>query len=318
MKTTKPTGNPKANPYVERAHEAEKMLNDEAGSRDLDDDEIADIYWSESDRGDDAVVVISSDNEDENIPPPPRKLKGKVKAEPGSANGPVARRPANDRLPSRARNSGKDILANISNALDPDIQASRLDDRTARSVQTNQMFMLTAQLESMRNRLAEAERERHTAERRADRAEMMAHIASTHQSNNTAAPPLPGHRSRRRRQDVFHAGGGRSTYWVGSDDDDPFFERRPDTPGTRRITYQDDDDPFYLEISAPTPSSTGIQAARQDASQPPSSINHPHLSSAVPTEEQATNGPTRSPRHHRTTSSSGELYFEGHAGDGHQ
>ena len=56
--------------YVYEAHEIEDKINDKAGTRDLDDDDLVD-----------EVIEVSSDNEIENVKPVPKKTV--VKKEPG-------------------------------------------------------------------------------------------------------------------------------------------------------------------------------------------------------------------------------------------
>ena len=59
VKTTKPTGDGECPSYIERAHEIEYLMNDKAGSRDLDDEEIVDTP--------EEAILVSSD--DESAPP---------------------------------------------------------------------------------------------------------------------------------------------------------------------------------------------------------------------------------------------------------
>jgi len=226
-------------------------MDNKGGSRAVDDEDIAD--------GDvnDAITIASSD---EDKPPPRLQKNTLVKKEPGSVH-PVARRPPSDRLQPASRthrasrSSGQDILTNISSALDPAAHAARGEDRAARSLQSTQIFTLTTQLrdtqtivEALRNRLAESDRERNAAERRADRAEMMGMLSGSrghrdhgHRDHSrrdrshrdrSHRDRSPHRHNRTQRQDVYYADGGRATRWVGSGDSDAFPTN--DSPGTRR------------------------------------------------------------------------------------
>jgi hypothetical protein len=233
VKTEKPTGDAECPLYIDRAYEIEQAMNDKGGSRDLDDEEIAD-----------AILITSDDDDDNDRPPPLPRTKIVVKSEPGAV-GPIARRTPADRLTTPAtsrasrRGAGQDFLASVSSVLDPAAQAQRHEDRSSRAIQTSQIFTLTSQLresqalvESLRNRLSESDRDRNNAERRADRVEMMSMLSSSRRERE-ASPPR--RRDRRQRQEVYYADGGRATCWVGGSDDDD-IHLMSDSPGTRRYT----------------------------------------------------------------------------------
>lgn len=235
-------------------------MNEKAGSRDLDDDDIIDI---------------SSDESRSPSPAAPRRKKTAVKTEQPEPDlsGPIARRPASDRLTTvprtsrTTRNASQDFLAHITTALDPATSAARGEERSARSLQATQIFTLTSQLrdtqsmlETLRNRLAETDRERQTAERRADRAELMSMMSQSqsrhfHGRNHSRShsPVRRGRRdrsqaraaprSRRYRQDVMYADGGQATLSWGPEDSPPLQE---DSPGTRRFTHE-----MPLPLSSP-------------------------------------------------------------------
>lgn len=224
--------------YVYQAHEIEDAMNEKAGTRDLDDDDIAD-----------EVVDISSDDDDEDDEPPKppptsKKASVPVKKESNDNSGPVARRATSDRIaqPRQSRNAGANLLATLSGALDPATQAARQEERAAHTFQTSQLFSVSAQLreaqnlvESLRTRLSESERERNAAERRADKVEMLAMLSGRQAEQTPLYPPrwanLPSATrtpSRSVRHDVYYADGGRAVRWVGPDDSP---ERDP--PGTR-------------------------------------------------------------------------------------
>lgn len=223
--------------YVYQAHEIEDAMNEKAGTRDLDDDDIAD----------DVVEISSDDDDDDDAPPKPLpSAPKKTKKEPVDNTGPIARRAASDRIsqPRQPRNMGANLLSTLSGALDPAAQAARQEERAARTFQTSQLFALTAQLresqnlvESLRTRLAESDRDRNAAERRADKAEMMAMFSGRQAPQPPSNPPrwanLPSANrtpSRPVRHDVYYSDGGRGVRWVGPDDSPQLY---PDSPGTR-------------------------------------------------------------------------------------
>jgi hypothetical protein len=230
-------------------------MNEKAGSCDLDDDEIVDAELE--------VIELSDDEKLVNR----KAAKVVIKTE-KSGTGPVARRPASDCIHvdsthSRARNS-HDLLANISQVLDPNLRRARADDQSVTALQTGQIFTLSSQFweaqrqaEALRNQLAEAKCRCHNAERRADRAELMemisgsrGHQVVTHRPVSPGLRPHVGHRPcggwgprRRLRQEVYYADGGRSTQYLGSDYDEADIQGNNDSPGTRRYTFEDDDQP---------------------------------------------------------------------------
>lgn len=240
--------------YVYQAHEIEEAMNEKAGTRDLDDDDIAD-----------EVAELSSDEDAPAIPLPATKprassKKAIVKAEPNDI-GPTARRTSSDRItqlpPRTSRTAGSTLLGHLSDALDPASQAARQEERSARTFQASQLFSVTAQLrepqslvETLRTRLADSDRERHGAERRADKADMMAMFAGQQAAAAAAAAataaavvpqPPPAHPprwsnvpsatrtpSRPVREDVYYAGGGHGVRWRGPDS-----SPQNDSPETR-------------------------------------------------------------------------------------
>ncbi|KAJ7575235.1 hypothetical protein C8J56DRAFT_901428 [Mycena floridula] len=255
LKQTKPTGDPDCPDWIDRAHEINNLINEKTGCRELNDDHIDDRV----------VVVVSSDENDENLAAqraPVRRKKVSVKAEP--RDGPVARRPASNRLPApRARrHTGQDLLNNITSALGPEAQAARSEEHSARAIQTTQMFSLHAQIrdlqrinESLRQDVTAAQREVHAAERRADRAEdfELQHSHSSFFRSFYASCSITGFISaisqvRHVVQELVYPKGGRSrkVYSFSSDMDDDDVQAMSavmsgefDDYGTRRILLED-------------------------------------------------------------------------------
>lgn len=253
-------------------------MNVKAGSRDLDDIDIVDA---------EPEVIELSDYDDSEEKLVNNKKAVKVVKTEKSSTGPVARRPAADRIQanstrSRARNNSQDLLANISQVLDPNQRRARADDQSVNALQTGQIFSLSSQLreaqrqtEAIRNQLSEAERRCQNAERRADRAELMGMISGSRSRQNfPRRPPSPvplprvGRQpssrssSRRLRQEIYYADGGRSTRILASDDDDAEVQGFNDSPGTRRYTYEEKDQNESSDHSStsPKPSSSSLPA----------------------------------------------------------
>ena len=179
VRTEKPTGRADCPPEIDRAHAVEAAMNEKAGTRDLDDKDIIDTE-----------ALDTSD--DENLPPTPFPIplppKGcKAKTEAGNNTGPVVRRVASTLMRAQPKNDAHSLLKTLSNALDPNAQLVRTQERTTHSFQMAQVLTLSNQLrdaqaiiETLHGQLSVCECERNTAERRADRSEMLALLKDTH------------------------------------------------------------------------------------------------------------------------------------------
>lgn len=287
VKTTKPTGDAEVPPHVERAHEIDYLMNEKAGSRDLDDEDIVDAG---------PEVIEVSDADEKGMIPRQDDVKPVVKAE---HTGPVARRPAANRISTDSsrtanRNHSRDLLANISQVLDPSARRARADDNSINTLQTGQIFSLSGQLresqrqlEALRNQLYEAERRCHESERRADRAELMKIITETRGHQNSLSPGRSPRRrdsdsrnSRRRnrrsrRVELYYADGGRSTQYVRSSDDEAQLLGDKDSPGTRRYVFDAD------EATSPTSQPSSSMQASSSHQVPPhdtAPVSPPHRS----------------------------------------
>ncbi|EDQ99283.1 uncharacterized protein LACBIDRAFT_316771 [Laccaria bicolor S238N-H82] len=252
VKTSKPTGNAECPPHIQRAHEIEMLMSEKAGSRDLDDEDIVDAS--------DAIIITSNEED-------VKQVNVKVKVE--KPRVPIARRPPADCIATQntARNTSQDLLATITNVLDPDTRRARNEEHSVNALQTGQIFTLTSQLreaqrvaDDLRNQLMEADRQRNASERRADRAELLemmterrgAQVVSRKDLSPGFAPRVGSRRHSKvhsqprkclYRQEITYAGGGKSVRWIGgSDDNQDEVQGFKDSPGTRRITYYDDDD----------------------------------------------------------------------------
>lgn len=278
--------------YVYQAHEIEDAINEKAGTRDLNDDDIAD----------EVVDVPSSDDDNDDAPakPPPsvpKKPNVHVKKEQLlDDTGPIARRAASDRITQsrQPRNAGANLLSTLSEALDPSVQAARQEERAARTFQTSQIFSVTAQLhesqnlvESLRTRLAESDRERNAAERRADKAEMLAMLSESrapqiplHPPRWANAPSSTRTPSRPVRHDVFYTGGGQGVRWVGPDDSPQLY---PDSPGTRIFArYTPERVEFSSHHTQYTPTNAHASSRNYLPTPFPSSSRRQHLPIPLP------------------------------------
>jgi len=123
-------------------------MSEKAGLCDLDDDEIVDAKLE---------VIELSDCEEKLVNRKAVKVVVKTKK---SGTGPVARHPAADHIHadsmhSHARNNSQDLLANISQVLDPNLQHAHADDQSVNALQTGQIFTLSSQFQEAQ-RQAEA------------------------------------------------------------------------------------------------------------------------------------------------------------------
>ncbi|GAW10473.1 protein [Lentinula edodes] len=236
VKTTKPTGDAELPRNVEDALEIEEMMNDKAGTRDLDDSDIGDFDDNDSD----------SESDKENAPTQ-KKSKATVKKQ-STATGPVARRRATGRQTSVT--SSRDFIDTLSAALDPVAQTARAEEQSSRTLQATSMLTMSSQLrelqcttENLRQRLDESQRDLMQAERRANRAEMCADrlemMSAAMQTPIASARsfrppshgyPVPPHAhvhnhepatepERWVRQEIHYPEGGRSSRWFNVDED---------------------------------------------------------------------------------------------------
>ncbi|RXW19011.1 hypothetical protein EST38_g6850 [Candolleomyces aberdarensis] len=203
VKQKKPTGDAEVPFFVLRAWEIEDAMNKKAETQDLDDEDFVDAPIEISDNDD----TDDSNNSDNDAPPPKAtsnkenmaQTKKKVKQEAAivtkgknlsmkDGSEFVLQRLANNRLTTTTTacscvHASDTLLANLTNTLDPTAQAARAEDCAARSMQTAQILSLSSQLresqalvENFRAQLSAAERCCATAERCADKFEMMSMI----------------------------------------------------------------------------------------------------------------------------------------------
>ncbi|KAF8219844.1 hypothetical protein L208DRAFT_1337383, partial [Tricholoma matsutake] len=296
VKTAKPTGEAEVPPHVKRAHAIDDLMNEKAGSRDLDDQDIVNA---------DPEVIEVSESKEKDMASCKDDKKVVVKVE-KAQTGPLARRLSADRISAelsctRSRNNGQALLANISQVLDPSTRRAHAEEQSVNTLQTGQIFTLSSQLresqrqvEALRNQLADAERHCHNAERRADHAELMEMITESHGRQVVARHPLSPHRAPRVGrpphgsqhthhhfwQEIHYADGGHATRYLGSDDDDAEVQGEKDSPGTQRYTFDDGSvTPRHGSMSS-TPPSCSLQQEVHNAS-PRSSMSPHHCCQSV-------------------------------------
>ena len=200
-------------PHVDRAHVIDDLMNEKAGSRDLDDEDIVDA--------DPEVIEISESEKDMDD----RKVV--VKAE-KAQTGPLARHLGADRISAvssctHSHNNSQALLANISKVLDPSTRCTHAEEQSFNTLQTGQIFTLSSQLcesqkqvEALRNQLTDAEHCCHNAEHRANRAELMEMITESHGPSH-GRPNCPPSRCgswckcHHLWQEIYYADGGRAT-----------------------------------------------------------------------------------------------------------
>ncbi|KAK0489863.1 hypothetical protein EDD18DRAFT_1359204 [Armillaria luteobubalina] len=229
VKTSKLTGDAECPPHVERAHEIEDLMNDKAGSRDLDDNEIID------------VDNVHESSDEENIP----VKKSTILVQP-PIQGPIACHSATDYLTNSVNtgphqcNNAQDILQNISSVLSPDAQLACSEEFLTRSMQTTQIFTLTALNRDLQNRidqlqsdLATAKWAHNEAEHRADRSEMMCMLHESSCGHHT-----PSQHDNRVYQEVRYSDDGRALQCVDLDSPSAYdlLSGDMDSPNTHRYT----------------------------------------------------------------------------------
>jgi len=130
VKTTKPTGDGVCPPEVTRAHQIDGLINERAGTRDLNDTDF--------DTNDDDSAVMSDHDDPENTSPP------------GVQHTAVARSTPRTEAPATRRNARgmatADLLTRISRAFDPAAQSTRDEERANRSLATTQLLTQSQQL----------------------------------------------------------------------------------------------------------------------------------------------------------------------------
>ena len=159
IKNGKPTGSAECPPHIERAFEIDDLINERAGTRDVNDSELDEPMPDEVTAGHDAIE-ISSDEE-------PERVVATVKRVDQSEH---AKKP---------RVSGIGLIQQIVKSLDPSAQLQRDTTRAEHNLSTVQIITLSQQLRDahqavhgLRTDIARLYSRLHAAEAARDRAEL--------------------------------------------------------------------------------------------------------------------------------------------------
>lgn len=224
MKTPKPTGDGVCPPAVKRAKQIDELINERAGTRDLNDTDFD---------ANDSHSATSEPDDPDNASPPIQHTAVARSAHRTLADASVPRRNARGA-------AATDLLTRLSGAFDPAAQRTRDEDRSNRSFATTQLLTQSQQLRdsqalveslrtelfNLRTRLYDVERERDKAELRV---EMMQMSGSTHRQH----VPMP---KRKSLHQAWYPDGGGCTKWVTDEGESSHSEGPgPDLGGTGKI-----------------------------------------------------------------------------------
>ncbi|KAF8868093.1 hypothetical protein BD779DRAFT_1684723 [Infundibulicybe gibba] len=187
VKTTKPTGDAYCPPDVKRAHHVEQLINERAATRDLSDSEFG--------GPENGVGAQDTDDDIVEIPPPSDSTTRRA----------IIRRPDPLQPRRNTRATGMELMSQLTNALDPNVQKARDEDRATRSLQNTQFLAFTQQLrdanvatEALRGQIATLQSRINDAERGRDRAELKLEMMSLtrHHPSPTRHHPSPARDAR--------------------------------------------------------------------------------------------------------------------------
>ncbi|KAJ7657588.1 hypothetical protein B0H17DRAFT_1145827 [Mycena rosella] len=298
LKMKKPTGEGVCPPEVKRVQQIESLINQKAGTRDLNDSDF-----------DGDTADISSDD-------------GSIEVLDSSSLGvrtAVARRVPSPPL-RRTRMNAPELVAKLSQAFDPNALKARDDERAHRSLENTQLFTVSQQLrdvqatnESLRTQITTLQAHVHNVERARDRAEMMLELSSgvgggRFTQHDRPSPPRSKQPSRisrtaRRYQenpDLIRINGkvrcetvcpegGSCTYWVSdysSDESDK--ENKDPHPPSHGYRFPRHRSPSPLDLSCSSGSSAlRLRSPIRHASPPPDT-----LSSMTGSARDANTGPS--------------------------
>ena len=128
----KPTGVGVCPPHVSWAHEIENLINDKAGTRDLDDSD----FDGSAGEGANKPIEISSDEEEGSPIPSPPPVKSAI-----------ARSTHKNTLCCTAQGaSGPDLISNLSRVFDPEVQKAQDSEWANCSLQNTHFLAQSQQL----------------------------------------------------------------------------------------------------------------------------------------------------------------------------
>lgn len=221
VKTTKPTGVGVCPPDVSRAHHIDALINERAGTRDLND--------SDFDADD-------SHDDSRNITPP---IEHTAVTRATRTDAPV---------PRRRGAAATELLTRISSAFDPAVQQARDEERANRSLATTQLLTQAQQLrdanavtEQLRTQLYDLRTRLYDVERERDLSKLRAEMLQMHGSAPNQAPPArrsSRHRHRPKLPSYTHyPDGGQSVIWHS--DAETLTDYPPTSPRFTAVTPTD-------------------------------------------------------------------------------
>jgi hypothetical protein len=216
-------------PQVSRAHEIENLINEKAGTQDLNDSDFDDS----ADEGANEPIEISSDKEEDGSPvPSPLPPAG-----PAPIKSAIAQSACNDvsRRTGRA-SSGPDLISKLSRVFDPDTQKARDTERANCSLQNTHFLAQSQQLrdlqqsnERLHQQLTDLQARLQEANRNCDQVELKLEMLQMpgmgmgrpvpqrsvqHRQRRTTGIPKKKHKC----EETYPEGGG-STWWVTDEED---------------------------------------------------------------------------------------------------
>ncbi|KIK76684.1 hypothetical protein PAXRUDRAFT_169118 [Paxillus rubicundulus Ve08.2h10] len=214
VKTTKPTGDGECPEEVTHAHHIDSLINEHAGTRDLDDSDFNDV----GDVGDGAKTSNSSNEDDELTP----------KAERHTV---VARSMRTEAPPTRRNARGaaaSELMTRISSALDPAVQRARDEEHANRSLANTHYLTLSQQLrdaqvtnEGLHSQLFDVCNQLYEVQRECDRAEMRLEMMQMAPQRRAAHTRMYHNQPKHKRQSYhWFADGGEAVAWLSDEDDE--------------------------------------------------------------------------------------------------
>lgn len=199
MKTTKPTGNGVCPPDVTRAHEIDALINERAGTRDLNDSDFD---------------ADNSHDDLRNITPP---IEHTAVTRATRTDAPV---------PRRRGAAASELLTRISGAFDPAVQEARDEQRANRSIANTQLLTQAQQLrdanavtEQLRTQLYDLRSKLYSVERERDLSQLRAEMMQMHGPAPKPAPRHARHRHRPKQPNyTYYPDGGQSVIWHSDTD----------------------------------------------------------------------------------------------------
>lgn len=210
VRTPKPTGTGVCPPEVMRAHHIDDLVNERAGTRELNDSDFED-------------VAEKPDSSDED--------KDDVKPDASTSHTAVARATRTE-APSTRRNArgaaAAELMSRLSTAFDPEVQKARDEERTNRTLATTQYLTLSQQLrdaqvtnDKLHSKVFDLRNELYEMQHKYDRAQMRYEMLKM--SGTQRRQPLrmyhnlPKHKRQGYR---WFVDGGEAIEWVPTDEDD--------------------------------------------------------------------------------------------------